>query len=207
MEIAKLQFITNHLSDTSHINQVKAVVEAGVKWIQYRPKHASKSNIMTEGRVIADFCKQQSVTFIMNDFVDIALELNADGVHLGKDDISPVEARKILGNSKIIGGTANTTEDIINLTNQGVDYVGLGPYRFTKTKKNLSPILGIVGYNTIVEDLKRKNINIPVIGIGGIIEADILPLLNTGLHGLAVSSLISEATNIREKTSAVLDLF
>jgi thiamine-phosphate diphosphorylase len=207
MEIAKLQFITNYLSATSHINQVKAVVATGVKWIQYRPKNASKVDILTEGQEIAAYCKQHSVVFIMNDFVDIAFELNADGIHLGKNDTSPKEARAILGNSKIIGGTANTAEDTINLINQGVDYVGLGPYKFTETKKNLSPVLGVKGYEDIIKDLNSKNIVIPIIAIGGIKSEDMIELLNTGVHGIAISSLISDASNIHEKTTALLNLF
>ncbi len=204
MEIAKLQFITNYISDISHLNQVKAVVEAGVKWIQYRPKYASKAEIIEEGQKIAPFCKQHSVVFIMNDSVEIALQLNADGVHLGKEDMSPKVARKILGNNKILGGTANTTDDITNLINEGVNYVGLGPYKFTETKKNLSQVIGVEGYERIIQDLKSKNIIIPIIAIGGIKSEDIIGLLKTGVHSIAISSLITDASNIHEKTTTLL---
>ncbi|MCP4550494.1 MAG: thiamine phosphate synthase [Bacteroidetes bacterium] len=207
MEIAKLQFITNYRSDISHLNQVKAVVKAGVKWVQYRPKHARKADIIAEGQEIAAFCKQHSVVFIMNDSIDISLQLNTDGVHLGNEDMPPKEARKILGNNKIIGGTANTIEDVICLINQGVNYVGLGPYQFTETKKNLSPVIGVKGYEDIIKGLNNKNLVIPIIAIGGIKSEDIKGLLNTEVHGIAISSLISDASNIHKKTTALLNLF
>lgn len=207
MEISKFQYITNYTSATSHLDQVKAAIKGGVKWIQYRPKNISKVDMIKEGQEIASYCKEHSVTFIMNDSVDIAMELHADGVHLGKEDMSPAEARKILGNNKIIGGTANTVNDIVNLTNMGVNYVGLGPYRFTNTKKNLSPILGLDGYKTILADLHRSKNDIPIIAIGGITELDIPLLLNTGVYGIALSSLISESSDISQKTESILNLF
>ena len=108
MQIANIQFITNYQSRKSHFQQVKEAVAGGIKWIQYRPKYQSLESVLAEGKQIADFCKEHSVVFIMNDMVDMAIELNADGVHLGKNDSSPLEARKLLGNDKIIGGTANT---------------------------------------------------------------------------------------------------
>ncbi|WP_372776695.1 thiamine phosphate synthase [Mangrovibacterium sp.] len=207
MEIAKLQFITNYLSERSHLEQVKAVVAAGVKWIQYRPKNANRVDILAEGQEIATFCRDHSVTFIMNDFADIALELNADGVHLGKNDLSPREARKLLGSRKIIGGTANTADDIEHLVSQGVDYVGLGPFRFTKTKQNLSPVIGLEGYDEIVRELLHRTISVPIVAIGGIRQADIGPILNTGVHGIAISSLLSEVAENNENAKALLKLF
>jgi thiamine-phosphate pyrophosphorylase len=199
MEISKLQYITNYQSNFSHLDQVKAVINSGIRWIQYRPKYASQKDIMTEGKEIANLCKQHRITFIMNDSVYLAQELDADGVHLGKKDMSPDKAREILGNKKIIGGTSNTTNDIANLIKQGVNYVGLGPYTYTKTKENLSPVLGIEGYKSICSSLEKMQIGIPVIAIGGIKEKDITPLMNTGVYGIAVSSVLSEAYNITEK--------
>ncbi len=207
MYISKFQYITNYQSDTSHLNQIKQVVKAGVNWVQYRPKDSDEETIFAEGQEIAKFCKEQSVVFIMNDNVDIAVKLNADGIHLGKNDMSPLEARKVLGNNKIIGGTANTAEDIQDLVTQGINYEGLGPYKFTKTKKNLSPVLGLNGYTEILNSLSKQDISIPIIAIGGIKETDIMLLKNTGVHGIAISSIISEAINISLKTKELLKLF
>ncbi len=207
MQISKIQYITNYQSENSHFNQIKQVVKAGANWIQYRPKDTTNEIILAEGQEIAKFCKQHSITFIMNDSVDFAIELNADGVHLGKNDMSPLEARKLLGANKIIGGTANTIEDIINLVAQGVNYVGLGPYKFTNTKKNLSPVLGLNGYTEILNSLNKQDISIPIIAIGGIKEGDIESLKNTGVHGIAISSLLSESVDISLKTKELLEIF
>ena len=206
MQIARFQYITNYQSDVSHFEQVKQVIEGGADWIQYRPKDMQRDEILKEGQRIAKFCKQNNVQFIMNDWVDVAKELKADGVHLGKNDLKPSEARKILGDKMIIGGTANTFEDIISLVEQGVDYIGLGPFRFTQTKKNLSPVLGIDGYKNIVQKMNAENMNIPFVAIGGITADDIKPLLNVGVYGIALSSLISEAKDISEMASIVYSL-
>lgn len=207
MQISKAQYITNYQSEISQLNQVKMVVDAGFNWIQYRPKETTDDVILREGQEIAKFCKQHSVTFIMNDSVDFAIKLNADGVHLGKNDMLPSEARKRLGNDKIIGGTANTYNDISNLVAQGVNYVGVGPYKFTNTKKNLSPVLGLNGYSAILNLLNKHSSSIPLIAIGGIKEIDIEALENIGVYGIAISSLISESDNISLIAEKILKTF
>ena len=138
-------------------------------------------------------CEQFGATLIINDNIKIAKAIGADGVHLGKQDISPSEARANLGNEVIIGGTANTFEDIQNLAKQGVDYIGLGPFRFTTSKDNLSPILGLEGYEEIVNQCKNEGITIPIIAIGGIQVRDISSIISVGIHGVAVASLINDS--------------
>ena len=108
-------------------------------------KNAPRTEIVKTGFVLQELCYKYGATLIIDDEVQICKDLNSDGVHLGKNDMDPEEARKILGNTKVIGGTANTFEDIVTLVNKGVDDIGLGPFRFTTTKDNLSPILGIEG--------------------------------------------------------------
>ena len=120
---------------------------------------------------------------------------HADGVHLGLNDMSIPEARNILGKTKIIGGTPTLLKILLQKTAEGCDYIGLGPFRYTKTKRNLSPILGIEGYRTILEKTKAKNIDIPIYAIGGILLDDIESLIETGIHGIAVSSLITKNDN------------
>ena len=115
---------------------------------------------------------ENATTFILNDRVELAALIGADGVHLGKNDMSPMEARSILGPQAIIGGTANTFDDILRLIDESVDYIGLGPFRFTSTKKNLSPVLGIEGYAHIFQLCKEHNINIPIVAIGGLDKSD-----------------------------------
>ena len=166
---------------------------AGVRWVQLRIKNGTDEQVLEEAKKTKIICQKYGAKLIINDHVNVAKLVEAEGVHLGKKDMSPKDARKILGKEFIIGGTANTLEDIINLQDQGVDYVGLGPYRFTQTKKNLSSVLGEKGYQNILEKLKEKSIDIPVIAIGGIQIDDIKTLMNIGVYGIAVASLINEA--------------
>jgi len=207
MQISKIQYITNYQSEISHFDQVEQVIQAGIKWVQYRPKETSEEVILTEGQEIANICRQHSVTFIMNDRADLAAMLKADGVHLGKNDMSPSEARELLGPNKIIGGTANTIEDIRDLVEQGVNYIGLGPYKFTNTKKNLSPVLGLDGYAQIINTLNNEGVSIPIVAIGGIKKSDFQTLKNTGVYGVAISSLISHSEDIKTATKEILQLF
>jgi len=201
-----IQFISNYQSKRTHYEQIKQAVAAGVKWVQYRPKEVSEDVILNEGAEIVKLCKQYNVTIIINDNVELAKKLDADGVHLGKSDMSPAKAREILGDDKIIGGTANTFNDIIELNNQGVNYIGLGPYKHTETKKNLSPILGLTSYQEILMKMKEHNIDLDIVAIGGIKTEDISLLKAVGIQGVAISSLLSESENIEISTRELLKL-
>ncbi len=138
-------------------------------------------------------CEKYLASFIINDNLYLAQQINADGVHLGLSDMKIDEARTILGAEKIIGGTANTFEDIRNHVKNGCSYIGLGPFRFTNTKEKLSPILGLSGYFEILQKMKKNKIEVPVYAIGGITLKDINPLMETGIHGIAVSGIITES--------------
>ncbi len=122
---------------------------------------------------------------------DIARTLDADGVHLGLDDMPVAEARSILGAGKIIGGTANTYEDVLQRVGEQCDYAGLGPFRFTTTKAQLSPVLGLTGFQDIMASLSAAGIAIPVYAIGGILSEDLEALMGTGIYGIALSGLIT----------------
>jgi thiamine-phosphate pyrophosphorylase len=132
---------------------------------------------------------------IINDRVEVAAAVDADGVHVGREDMSVREARRLLGESKIVGGTANTLEDIREHCLGGADYIGLGPYRFTATKKKLSPILGLDGYQRIMRAMEADGMDIPVMAIGGVGVADVGPLLETGVYGVAFSGLLVQAAD------------
>lgn len=190
MKISKLQYITPQPSGDNFFLMLENVCKAGCNWVQLRVKDASYDEYLSIAQQSKSICKKYDVTFIINDNVDIAKAVEADGVHLGKNDMSPRDARNILG-PKIIGGTANTFEDIKNLVHQGVDYIGLGPFRFTTTKKNLSPILGVQGYKHIIDNCKSEGINVPIVAIGGIEPDDIDDIIHTGVFGIAASGLIS----------------
>jgi len=139
-----------------------------------------------------------------------ARKISADGVHLGKDDMDPKEARKILGNNFIIGGSSNTIDDVKRLIAEGVDYIGIGPYKFTSTKEKLNPVLRLEGIRANTKAVKTFVFSAPpLIAIGGIKLEDVEPLMETGIHGIAVSSAINLAADKSEMTGkfvSTLDL-
>ena len=145
------------------------------------------------GKVLRQLCDQYEATLILDDVVRMVPVIGADGVHLGKQDMPVDEARQLLGPDKIIGGTANTVEDVERLAKQGANYIGCGPFRFTTTKKNLSPLLGLEGYAAILEQMRQKQIDLPLIAIGGITLEDVPDLIDLGVSGIAISGAILEA--------------
>ncbi|TAJ11564.1 thiamine phosphate synthase [Marinilabiliaceae bacterium JC017] len=189
-QIAKLHFITTYNPGKSHLDQVREYCAGGGNWVQLRMKEATAGEVEVMARKCLSVCMDFQAKLIINDHVDVAAKVGADGVHLGKNDMSPAEARQIQGDHMIIGGTANTFEDIQRLVSQGVDYIGLGPYRFTTTKKNLSPVLGLEGYQAIIKQCSEAGISIPVVAIGGLGPDDLKGLFTAGVHGVAISSYL-----------------
>jgi thiamine-phosphate pyrophosphorylase len=186
----QLQYLTQDLSDFSHAELAEDACKGGVKWLQLRVKNKDFATWVAIAKQVKAICQRYEVTFIVNDNVYVALAAAADGVHLGKSDMHPFQARNILGNKAIIGGTANNREDIVRLAAAKVDYIGLGPFRFTQTKKKLSPILGEKGYKNIIQHI-RPHIQTPLIAIGGIQLSDIDLIQAIGLQGVAISSAIN----------------
>ncbi len=203
--IAKLHYITQPVAGKSIQEVVRATCKGGTKWVQIRIKDQSQEVWKQEALLAQQICKEYGAKCIINDNVLLAKEIGADGIHIGKQDMPPQEARAILGNDVIIGGTANDMEDIKRLAAAKVDYIGLGPLRFTSTKKNLSPILGLEGYQTICDECKTLGIDIPIIAIGGITPEDIQDLLKTGVHGIAISSGINLSENPSLSTQTFLN--
>lgn len=201
-----LQFITHETEKYSYLDSALLALEGGCKWIQLRMKHSPADEIIRVATILKEECKNHDAIFVIDDHVDIALKVDADGVHLGKNDMSPAEARIKLGEKFIIGGTANTFNDIRGLVMSGVDYIGLGPYRFTTTKERLSPVLGQDGYRSIVEQCERNGYKIPIVAIGGIIYDDILPIMDCGVAGIAVSGGILNAEDPVRETEKFLNL-
>lgn len=169
-------------------------------------KEAADEEVREAAGELLGLCRQYGATLIIDDRVGLVGETGADGVHLGKKDMPIKEARQLLGD-KIIGGTANTLADIKLLIDEGVDYIGLGPYRFTRTKANLSPIVGEEGYRTIMRDLCQQGLHkVPIVAIGGILASDITLLKDTGVDGIAVSGAILNASDPREETRRMVEL-
>lgn len=199
MNISRLHYITD---DPAHVEKA---CEGGVDWIQLRIKNKDEAEWETIAAETKIICRNHHATLIINDYVKLAKTIGADGVHLGKEDMPPDEARALLGPGFIIGGTANTFEDIQRLALLKVDYIGLGPFRFTQTKTNLSPILGLQGYVDLMKKSAAENITVPIIAIGGIQLNDTGELLNSGVYGIAVSSAITEPANIPGAAAAFIE--
>lgn len=189
-------YISQGKTPNDHLQNIKKMVDAGVNWVQLRIKGSSANEILDIAQKAKEYCHENQVVFIINDDIQIAKLLNSDGVHLGREDESPQTAKKLLGNEKIIGGTANTWDDCQKLIQMRVDYIGLGPFRFTLTKEKLSPILGIEGFRAIMNKIKGSKIDIPVIAIGGIRLEDIEELVEIGISGVALSGFLHEQENI-----------
>ena len=198
----QLQFITHQTARYSYIDSVRSALEGGCRWIQLRMKTVSDSLFEDTAIVVQRICREYDATFIIDDNVLLAKRIGADGIHLGKNDMPVYEARKILGDDYIIGGTVNTFEDIVTtLRTATPDYFGCGPFRYTTTKQNLAPTLGIEGYSDIIHLMRMHNIKTPIIAIGGITRADIPSLMACGMDGIALSSSILNADNpTREMT-------
>lgn len=201
-----IQFITHSNNRYGYVDGARLALEGGCRWVQLRMKEATEAEFMAAAAEIGRLCKEHCATFVLDDHVEWVEKTGADGVHLGKNDMPIDEARKILGSDKIIGGTANTFEDVERLYRQGADYIGCGPFRFTTTKKNLSSVLGLEGYQHIIDQMKSHGINLPIVAIGGILESDIKSILATGVSGIAVSGGILNAENPAEEMQRFLKL-
>ncbi|OHX66951.1 thiamine phosphate synthase [Flammeovirga pacifica] len=191
--ISKLHYISTEKKDKNHLQHIKEACEAGCRWIQLRAKEVTVEEYIALGIEAKKITDQFNAVLLINDQPKVAKAIGADGVHVGKEDISPAKAKEILGKGKIVGGTANTIEDIQRLYDFGVDYIGLGPFRFTQTKKKLSPILGLEGYQNLLDECKNRSIDTPIIAIGGIETTDVKSILSTGIYGIAISGLIANA--------------
>lgn len=192
---SKLQYISQGDDADLQLRNIQEALDAGCQWIQLRYKNADKEELRSVAVKVRELCMKYKSTFIINDNPPMAAEMNADGVHLGLADMPMKDARTILGPDKIIGGTANTLADVWHRLEEGCDYIGLGPYRFTKTKENLSPILGVKGYRDIMEELIKKNVKTPVYAIGGITLDDVPAIIGTGIYGIAVSGVITDSAD------------
>jgi len=218
----RLQFITHYTERYSYIDSARIALEGGCRWIQLRMKDADETLLEETALIVQKMCKDYDATFIIDDNVFLVKKIKADGVHLGKNDMPIAEARIILGDDFIIGGTVNSFEDVL-LSQQSLsteytpsplpvprsplpDYFGCGPFRFTSTKKNLAPILGLEGYDNILKKMKENDINIPLVAIGGITKDDIPELLKIGVDGIALSGSILRAENPVEEMRRIVQL-
>ncbi|WP_245971256.1 thiamine phosphate synthase [Sphingobacterium puteale] len=196
--LEKLQYISQGLTLADQKNNILKALDAGATWIQIRWKQADESAFSLLAQQMLQVCQHFGAKCIINDHVQLAKELDVDGVHLGLTDCGIAEARQLLGAAKIIGGTANSLEDVQQRIAEKCDYIGLGPYKHTYTKQKLSPLLGIAGYEHIIREIRRQGLTpVPIYAIGGISSLeDIQRLTETGVYGVAVSGLITQTPNI-----------
>jgi thiamine-phosphate pyrophosphorylase len=202
----RLLFISHQTKEYSYLESIEIALEGGCREIQLRMKDVSPDIVESSGKRAKELCKKYEARLYIDDHVEVCKSIGAAGVHLGKLDMPVRQARKILGDNFIIGGTANTFDDILELASAGADYIGLGPFRYTETKKNLSPLLGLSGYREIIKRCRTDNILLPVYAIGGITTDDISGILETGISGIALSSTILNAENPVEKTKEIINI-
>lgn len=201
-----IQFISHSNERCSYLDGIRLSLEGGCKWVQLRMKDAPDEQVAQLGVQARGLCDRYGAKLILDDRVNLVVQTGADGVHLGKNDMPIAQAREILGPGKIIGGTANTFEDIVAHWKSGADYIGCGPFRFTTTKKNLSPILGLEGYRDIVARMKDAGITLPLVAIGGITAEDIPAILETGVDGIAVSGTVLRADDPASEMARLIEL-
>nr|WP_325287702.1 thiamine phosphate synthase [uncultured Bacteroides sp.] len=202
----QVQFITHYTETISYLESARIALEGGCRWIQLRMKDATDEEVEPVAREVQTLCHDFGAYFVLDDRVELVKRLHTDGVHLGKLDMPVDEARAYLGPEFIIGGTANTFDDVQRLHRAGADYIGCGPFRYTTTKKNLAPILGLEGYRNILSQMKEWGINLPVVGIGGIGADDIADLKAAGLNGIALSGSILRAQDPVNEMKRIIEL-
>ncbi len=201
-----IQFISHHNERYDYLDSIALALEGGCKWVQLRMKGATTDELRAVAVKSQQMCRERGATFIIDDNVALVRELHADGVHLGRNDMPISEARRILGSDYIIGGTANTIDDVEMHYRSGANYIGCGPFRYTTTKSNLSPVLGLQGYSNIIAEMKRRGLEIPVVAIGGITASDIPQIMQTGMSGIAVSGAVLNAENPAEEMKRLIKI-
>ena len=191
--ISKLHYISQGKSPEEHLKNIKSACSCGAETVQLRLKNIEEQIVLETAKKVKEVTDNFQTRLIINDYYKVAIAIKADGVHLGKTDACPNLVRKELASWQIIGGTANTLKDCEALIEKKVNYIGLGPFRFTNTKEKLSPVLGLAGYKVIIDELKTS---IPIIAVGGITLNDVESIIETGVYGVAVSSEITKNYNV-----------
>lgn len=196
-KMEKLQYISQGFTIEDQELYIRKALDNGIQWIQVRWKNAPENEFIRLCETSKELCLKYRAVCIINDHIQIAKDIDADGVHVGLQDMSVEAARFILGEQKIIGSTANTFQDVLQRMVESCDYIGLGPLRFTQTKEKLSPVLGFGGYQKIIQKLEEKSLEIPkIFAIGGVVLDDIKLLQQIGIYGVAVSGQITERPSI-----------
>jgi len=186
--------------DESLVSVCKQVIENGASFLQLREKGLDEELVLQEAVKLQELCQNYNVPFVVNDNVDIAIKMNADGVHVGRDDIKGRDIRKLIGNDKILGMTAHNVSEAVEAESLGADYIGVGAVFSTNTKKNTVALP--------LDELKKicDTVNIPVVAIGGINKDNIIKLSGSNIDGVAVISALFATDNYASATKNILDL-
>lgn len=205
-ERAMLQFISHYTERYSYLDSIRMALDGGCRWVQLRMKDVADDEVRRVAEEAQRWCRDAGATFIIDDRVELVRQIGADGVHLGKNDMPVSEARALLGDNFIIGGTANTFDDIRSHYEAGANYIGCGPFRFTTTKKGLAPVLGLEGYTYLIKRAREEGINLPIVAIGGITAEDIPAIMSTGVSGVALSGTVLRAENPVEEMKKLIKI-
>lgn len=201
--LPRLHYVSQGTTPEAHLEQIQRLVQAGCPWVQLRLKGVSTAVYKVAAAQALALCRAHGALLTINDRPDIAAAVGADGVHVGTTDTHPSDARAQLPEG-IIGATANTWAEVERAVAGGVDYIGLGPFRFTTTKQQLRPVLGYEGYRQLLEQMKKQGWTTPVLAIGGIRATDLPQLMQTGIWGVAVSGALSQTADSKAICEAFL---
>lgn len=201
----RLMLVTLQDSPYSVREQAEAFLLGGGRVLQYRAKSVPHETMLREANTLVSLCADFEATLIINDFIEVAKNVRAAGVHLGLDDAPVQRARVLLGENALIGATAHSEKELQALVAQPISYVGLGPYRMTQTKRNLPPPHGAQGTARLVKAARAAGLRVPIFAIGGIDDMDIRDILNAGCMGVAVSASIALASDPQHATTRFLE--
>lgn len=201
-----IQFITHYNERYGYLDSVRLALAGGCRWVQLRVKGVTDDELRPLALEAQRLCREAGATFIIDDHVALVREIEADGVHLGLKDMPIAEAREYLGPDFIIGGTANTYDDVRTHWLAGANYIGCGPFRFTTTKQGLSPVLGLDGYRSVVSQMRAEGCPLPIVAIGGITRADIPAIMQTGVTGIALSGTVLKAADPVEEMRQLIEI-
>jgi thiamine-phosphate pyrophosphorylase len=205
--LERVYFISQQTAAKPHLAAIEEALEAGCRLVQLRVKNQPETVVLELAKTAKTLCDRYNAKLIINDFPLVARSVNAWGVHVGLQDMSVSEVRAIVGNNMIVGGTANTFEHIQQRVLEGVDYIGLGPFRFTTTKEKLSPVLGLEGYQRIMDQMRAAAYYTPIVAIGGIMPDDVPGLRDAGVYGVAISGALTNAVNQKQQVEKIMALY
>jgi thiamine-phosphate pyrophosphorylase len=205
--LERVYFISQQTASKTHITAIEEALEAGCKLVQLRVKNQPETVVLELAKAAKTLCDQYDARLIINDYPSVAKSVNAWGLHVGLQDMAVSDVRAIVGRNMVVGGTANTFEHIQQRVLESVDYIGLGPFRFTATKEKLSPVLGLEGYQRIMDQMRAAAMYTPIVAIGGVLPDDVPGLKDAGIFGVAISGALTNAVDKKEQVGKINALY